>query len=216
MVKNRNLLILGAGGHAKSVADAAESSGWSFRGFLTSETRALEDNEIGNLKDLDSVDLSDTFVALGIGTNFTRNDAFEHTLSRFPNLKLVSIIHSTAWVSPTAELGLGSVVLAHASVGPHSIVGRGCIINTGATFDHDSRMGDFASLGPGSHTGGNVRIGDRSMIGLNSGIIQGRTVGRDTVIGAGSVVTEDIGDEVVALGSPCRTVRSRQVTDLYY
>jgi sugar O-acyltransferase (sialic acid O-acetyltransferase NeuD family) len=216
MVKNRNLLILRAGGHAKSVADAAESTGWLVRGFISSETRNLGCSGLRNLKDLDSVDLSVTFLALGIGTNFTRNDALEHTLSRFPDLKLVSIIHSTAWVSPAAELGLGSVVLAHASVGPHSIVGRGCIINTGASLDHDSRMGDFASLGPGSRTGGSVTIGDRAMIGLNSGIIQGRTVGRDTVIGAGSVVTEDIEDEVVALGSPCRTVRSRQVTDPYY
>jgi len=77
-------------------------------------------------------------------------------------------------------------------------------------------MGDFASLGPGSRTGGNVSIGQRSVLGLQAGILQGRTIGEDTVVGAHSLVVEDIPPLSVAMGAPCRVTRSREWDENYY
>ena len=93
---------------------------------------------------------------------------------------------------------------------------EGSLINTGASLDHESVLEAFASLGPGAHTGGGVAIGQRSVIGLNAGILQGRNVGADSVIGAQSLVTSDIESGVVAVGSPARAIRTRQREDTCY
>lgn len=215
-MEGRNLVILGAEGHARLVAETAEISGWKVTGLISPQPTSLADNRFEVMSNIEQVNPLTTFLALGIGSNFRRDQALKEVLRVHPGVAIVSIVHPTASVSPSAKLETGSVLLAHASVGPQSVVGRGCILNTGASLDHDSKMGDFASLGPGARTGGNVNIGDRTMIGLNSGILQGRSVGHDSVIGAGSLVTEDIESEVVAWGSPCRVIRSRQITDPYY
>jgi acetyltransferase-like isoleucine patch superfamily enzyme len=109
-----------------------------------------------------------------------------------------------------------AVVLAQASVGPLSVVGVGGLLNTGASLDHESTIGKFASLGPGAHTGGKVIIGARAMVGLNAGVLQGISVGADTVIGAQSLVRQDIPEGVVAYGVPCKPVRARSTSDIYY
>ena len=142
--------------------------------------------------------------------------AFEEVLSVFPQAQFPSIVHSSAWVSPTASLGRGAVVLAQASVGAGSTLGAGALINTGASLDHDSTLADFASLGPGARTGGKTLIGPRTMLGLQAGILQGRNIGEDTVVGAHSLVIESIPPLSVAIGTPCRVTRSREWDENYY
>jgi acetyltransferase-like isoleucine patch superfamily enzyme len=118
-------------------------------------------------------------------------------------------------VSPSATLEAGTIVLAQASVGPFATTGRGALLNTGSSLDHESKLDDFASLGPGSHTGGQVFIGARTMVGLNAGVLQGISIGSDTVIGGQSLVRTDIPAGTVAFGVPCAPVRSRLATDIY-
>ena len=92
----------------------------------------------------------------------------------------------------------------------------GALLNTGSSLDHDSFLAHFASLGPGARTGGNVRIAERTVIGLNAGMLQGVSIGSDTVVGAHSFVNKDMPAATVAYGVPATPVRRRQRNDRYY
>ena len=210
------LVVIGSSGHAQSVLEAADSAGFVIDGTISTEN---SDGDIGFaslLSALHDIDLVTTALALGHGVNHVRFRAFEEVLSVFPQAQFPPIVHSSAWVSPTASLGRGAVVLAQASVGSGSTLGAGALINTGASLDHDSTLGDFASLGPGARTGGNTLIGPRTMLGLQAGILHGRTIGEDTVVGAHSLVVEDIPALSVAMGIPCRVTRCREWDENYY
>ena len=209
-------MVIGSSGHAQSVVEAADSAGFVVDGTISTEN---SDGDIGFaslISALRDIDLVTTALALGHGVNHVRFRAFEEVLSVFPQAQFPPIVHSSAWVSPTASLGRGAVVLAQASVGSGSTLGVGALINTGASLDHDSTLGDFASLGPGARTSGNALIGPRTMLGLQAGILQGRTIGEDTVVGAHSLVVEDIPALSVAMGIPCRVTRSREWDENYY
>ncbi len=211
----KNLIVIGVGGHAGSVADAARSAGFTIVGFFDgSGDRTAGEREA--LDSLNGVDLEATGFVLGIGANFSREDAYATIKNSYPGAQFPVIAHSSAWVSPSANLAEGAVVMSMASIGPGCSVGVGSLVNTGSSLDHDSTMGSFASLGPGARTGGNVTIGERTVIGLNAGILQGISVGSDTVIGAHSLVNEAMRDSVVAYGTPVTVVRKRQRDDRYY
>ena len=214
MSDSGELVLLGDGGHAASVAEAAESVGFAVVEFfgLPSETESTE----GLISRIRSLDLGTTALALGIGPNFLRAKIHAVVTSQFPKASFPSIVHQTAWLSPSAEIASGVTLLAHSSAGPNARLGLGSLVNTGASLDHDGKLGDFASLSPGARTGGNVTIGSRTMIGLQAGILQGRTVGEDSVVGAQSLVLDDIPSLSVAVGSPCRVIRSRERDERYY
>ena len=211
-----NLMIVGAGGHALSVADAALSAGWTVVGFYSPDGTGPASILGPVLSSLDALDLSETAFALGIGTNHSRETVAQNISNRFPQAEIVSVAHATAWVSSHATIHPGAVILAHSSVGPGSTVGRGALLNTGASLDHESSLGDYASLGPGARTGGNVSIGERTMIGIQAGIQHGVMVGSDCVVGAHSLVNSDLDSNIVAWGTPATTVRTRLKDDPYY
>ena len=211
----RQLVILGHGGHAKSVADAAESAGFAVIGFLGLAEGQQPNYGSSALQSLEDIDLESTEIALGIGANFIREQAAADVVSSHPRARFVTIIHVTAWVSPLAEISPGSVVLAHAAAGPGAKLGFGAVLNTGSSLDHDSTLQSFASLGPGARTGGDVSIGERTAIGLQSGVLQGRGVGRDSVVGAKSLVTRNIPDLTVAWGTPCTPMKGRKAEDAH-
>lgn len=211
-----NLIVVGAGGHALSVADAALSAGWTVVGFYSPNGTGPASTLSPVLSSLDSLDLSDTAFALGIGTNHSRETVAQDISKRFAQTEIVSVVHAAAWVSSHATVNPGAVIFAHTSVGPGSTVGRGALLNTGASLDHESSLGDYASLGPGARTGGNVSVGERTMIGIQAGIVHGVTVGSDCVVGAHSLVNSDLDSNIVAWGTPAKPVRPRLKDDPYY
>jgi len=212
----QRLVIVGSSGHSRSVAEAAESAGFTIESLIDIAGNTGDQSLNSAISELEAYDETSIGFALGMGTNFFRARAYKEILARLPAAHFPGIIHSQAWVSPSALIGHGTVVLAHASVGSRSSVGLGGLVNTGASLDHDSTMNDFASLGPGARTGGNTSIGMRTMVGLQSGILQGRAVGDDTLIGAHSLVTEDIPSLSVAMGTPARVTRTRESDESYY
>lgn len=199
-----------------AVWDACQSAGFTPIGFVDPTEGSSRVEGLPVVRDLSGINLTHVDVALGIGHNFTREQAATELIKRYPNVRMPAIVHRTAWVSPSATLDAGTVVMAQASVGPFATTGRGALLNTGASLDHESRVDDFASLGPGAHTGGQVVIGARTMVGLNAGILQGIAIGPDTVIGGQSLVRRDIPAGTIAFGVPCAPVRTRLATDLYY
>lgn len=212
----KNLIILGIGGHALSVADAVLSAGWKLGGFYSPEG-SDRSSALGSVfTTLDSVEFADTAFALGIGTNYSREDVATDLIKKFPQVEIVSVIHASASVSSFATVKPGAVILAHAVVGPGSTVGRGALLNTGASLDHESTLEDFSSLGPGAYTAGNVSVGKRTMVGMKAGIVQGIRIGQDSVVGAHSLVKSNLGDNVMAWGIPARVQRIRSREQPYY
>ena len=209
------IAVIGAGGHALSVLDAAASGGFEPVAFVD----PLKVGILCGLPVVASVsDLDDTVadLALGIGANFLRQVEYERLIDAAPKYRFPAIIHRSAWVSPTASIGAGAVVLSMASVGANCVVGIGAVMNTSSSLDHSSQILGFSSLGPGAHTGGEVRIGERTMVGLNAGIFPRLIVGNDSVVGAHSMLKEDLGGHSVSFGVPATVTRRRATNEPYF
>ena len=210
----RRMVIIGDGGHAASVSDAAAGQGFDVVQLVdVSSADGSFDSLIMKLGQLDVAEIS---LGLGLGINFVRRQAYNSILMKFPTTHFPPIVHPTASVSPSAHMGPGSVALAHSHIGAQSHVSPGAVLGVGASVDHGSSLGEFVSLGPGARIAGDVSIGRRTVIGLQAGILQGRTVGEDSVVGAQSLVIEDIPSLSIAVGSPCRVIRAREWDERYY
>lgn len=213
-MKPRRLVVLGDGGHANSVAEAAETMGYEISALL--EIGRPGESFESVISALEQFPAEIFPAALGLGTNFLRQGLHSVASARNPNRRFPAIVHATAWVSPTATLGDAVTLLSHSTLGAGSRLAVGALLQSGASLDHDSAIGPFGSLGPGARTGGNVVIGDRTAIGLGASILHRRAVGKDSVIGANSLVLEDIADFKVAFGSPVQVARSRVWDEPYY
>lgn len=213
---NRQLYIIGAGGHAASVANVALSAGYTIGAFLDARKAGqrllgadvLDPSQIGS-GEIDPV------YAIAIGDNATRKRVFEQISAAQPAAQFPPLIHASASLGVRSELGDGSVVMPNSTIGPNAEVGQGCIVNTNAALDHDGQLGDFGSLAPGVVVGGNVSIGPLSAISIGAVVKHGLSIGRNTVIGAASYVHHDIADDTLAYGTPCRPVAQRAEGDPY-
>ena len=210
------LLILGAGGHAKVVAETAIASGFaSSLAFLDDAYSSADSSSsflgwpvlgslISSLDEGFSSDFDAAVVAIG------------HALVRLrwiQNLQdagyqLPVLIHPTAMVSPSSQLGPASVVFAQVAVQPHASIGTGVILNTGCSVDHDAQISDGVHICPGARVAGEVKIGDRSWIGIGASVIQQVSIGSDVTVGAGAAVIRDLPNSVTAVGVPARFVYS--------
>jgi sugar O-acyltransferase (sialic acid O-acetyltransferase NeuD family) len=168
---NRTLLVLGAGGHGKSIADSALSAGeWTSVLFLDDAwpqvTEALGCEVVGKVADLALVADRGQGAIAAVGNNSVREE-WIGVIER-AGIELVSIVHPSAWVSSSATLGAGTAVMAGAVVGTGSAVGRGVIINANATVDHDVVMEELSHIGVGVQLAGGVRIGARAWLQAGS------------------------------------------------
>lgn len=210
MTTGEPIIVLGAGGHGRVVADVARSQGWAIVGFLddapnldSSKIWGLEVFSLARLQ-MDRPQLLRVAVALGVGDNGARERAHARLLES--GLRVVSVVHARAVVAPTASLGIGTVVMANASINPDAMLGKGCIINTGAVVEHDCRLGNYVHLSPNAALGGSVTIGDRSHLGLGAVALPGIKIGSDVRIGAGAAVIGDTEDGKTLVGVPARPV----------
>lgn len=217
----RNILIIGSGGHARVVLDAIRAgTGLNPVGFLDDHRpygAIIDDLPVlgatDRLQDVGRELSAGAIVA--IGANYTRRTIVERIESARNSVEWLTVIHPSAVISTTANIGAGSIVMAGCVINPNVVLGNHVIVNTHSSIDHDSTMGDFSSTGPGVATGGNTRIGHGSYIGIGATLIHGTSVGIDSVIGAGAVVLDRIGDLSVAYGTPARIVKSRSRDDAY-
>jgi sugar O-acyltransferase (sialic acid O-acetyltransferase NeuD family) len=203
-----SIYVFGAGGHGKVVADAARSAGMVVAGFLDDDPERVG-REVLGIKVLGGLDLvphlvgaGPTAIALGLGINSVRRAVASRC--RLAGATLLTVIHRTASIAQSAEIGAGTVVLAGAAVNPDARVGEGVIVNTGAVVEHDCEIGAYAHLSPNAAIGGGVRLGELTSLGLCAVVLPGLTVGAGTVVGAGAVVTRPLPANAVAMGVPAR------------
>ncbi len=167
----------------------------------------------------EAVELSDAYACrsffVAIGDNWARWKIAQRLAATVDDIEFPAVVHPSVLVSRSARIGPGSVIMAGSIVATNAIVGEGCIVYTASTVNHDCRMDDYASISPGVHLGGGAAIGMRSSIGIGSTLREKISIGRDSVIGAGSVVLDDIPDDTVAYGVPAKVIRRRAADEKY-
>jgi len=205
-----DVIIVGAGGHSKVVADAAVRAGFSIRGFVDdrASTAPLPDYQlIGTIADLTDMQSlhGRTKIAIAIGDNRTRMQVAE--ILALPPERYATVIDPSAVVSQHASIAEGTVVLQGAIVNAGTVVGQHAILNTGSTIDHDCRIGNYAHVSPGANIAGGVVVGEGAHLGIGTCAIPCCSVGAWSVVGAGAAVVKDIPEKCVAVGVPARAIR---------
>lgn len=125
------------------------------------------------------------------------------------SLNPVTIIHPSAVISKSAEIGRGCLICPGVIIGPGAKIGDHTILNSAVTIDHDSLIQENVIMGAGVHLPGYVKVLSDTFIGVGSCSVNGVTIGHNCLIGAGSVVTRDIPDNVIAAGVPAREIKKR-------
>lgn len=190
----KNVVVFGAGGHAKVIADIIKLEGNRVVAFLDDNINLPISN--GPINSFDKY-LDCEFI-IGIGENAVREK-----LSKL-NVKWHTAIHPRAIVSKSAVLGEGTVVMAGAIVNPNARIGKHCIINTGSIIEHDNLIGNFTHVSVGAKLGGTVVVGNNVFIGIGSVIKNNVSITKKSIIGAGAVVIHNIEKEGIYVGVPAR------------
>lgn len=192
---NKKVVIIGAGGHGKVIADIVRASGDEMVGFLDDD---LDRKPLGPISDYSKYDLE--FV-IGIGNADVREE-----LSSLP-CKWYTAVHPSAVISPETVIGEGTVIMPNAVVNAGSIIGQHCIVNTGAIVEHDNRIDDFAHISVGVRMGGTVHIGKKTWVGIGATVINNINICDNCIIGAGAVVIRDILKKGTYIGIPARMIK---------
>jgi len=198
------LLVVGAGGHAKVVIDAAEEAGLDIAGVVGAPGDAPE--ILGHPVSHDRAGLSADAFVVAIGDNATRSRIFNEYLAA--GFAPASVVHPSAIVGRQALIGDGAFVAAGVVINAGARIGADAILNTGCTVDHDCIVGEHAHIGPQAALCGSVTLGEGVLLGVGSCASPGVSVGEWTVVGAGAAIVDDLPAHAVCVGVPARPVRS--------
>ena len=202
----QSLILVGGGGHCKSVIDVAESAGYNILGILDMPEdvgkQVLDHKVIGTDDDIPQyVDKAEFIITVG----FIKNPATRIILYnkvKEAGGKLATIIASTAHVSKYSTIGEGTVVMHQAFVNAGAHIGANCIINTFCNIEHDAQIGDQCHISTGTMVNGDCKIGERVFVGSQSVLANGITIGDDIIVGAASYVRKSISDKGIYAGNP--------------
>ena len=194
------LIIIGASGHGKVIADIAVRNGYTDIAFL-------DDDE--NLKDCAGFPVigktceaklmsGDKIVAIG-------NAKIREQIQS--EIDTVTLIHPNAVISRRVTIGSGSVVMAGAVINSDVVIGDGCIINTGASVDHDCKINSYAHISVGAHVAGTCEIGKGAWVGAGAIVINNLSICSDCMVGAGTVVIRNIDEPGTYVGVPSKRVK---------
>ena len=207
IIMKDKLIIIGASGHGKVVADIAiKMNKWQSIAFLDDDesiktSMGLE--VIGRTADAFTYkDEADFFVA--IGSNTTREKIQEKLIEQ--GINVICLIHPSAVIGTNVEIGFGSVVMAGVVINSSSRIGNGCIINTSSSLDHDNMIEDYVHISPGVRTAGSVSIGKGTWLGIGSVVSNNVNMCSGCKVGAGAVVVKDITKPGTYVGVPVRKI----------
>lgn len=203
MIDSKRLVIVGASGHGKVVADIAVRCGYCDIVFLDDSDEAVECAGfpvVGKASDIASLsDGAEFIVAIG-------NAEVRKRIQSRINDSIATLVHPSAVIGRGAKIGRGSVVMAGVVINPYAQIGEGCIINTCASVDHDCIVDDYAHISVGAHLAGSVHVGERAWVGIGATVSNDISICSDCVIGAGAVVVKDISEPGTYIGVPARAL----------
>ena len=210
-------VLVGAGGHARSVAAAVRAAGVLDLVAATDPDDARTGTTLDGVPVVGTDDrlpdlLADGVTAAvigvgGVGDNGLRTRLW--TVLGELGFALPPVVHPAATLADGVELGAGTVILAGARIGPGAAVGANVIVNTGAIVEHDCRVEDHVHVASGAVLGGDVTLREGAHAGLGAVVLQGLTVGGGAVVGAGAVVVRDVPPGVTVVGVPATSSAPR-------
>lgn len=213
----KNIVLFGGGDHVQYSIDIIEKEGkYKIIGIIDSiqDIGSILYNYtvIGRQENILTL-VSDYKIDCGIitvGDNWTRKAIFDDIVKRVPSFNFVNAIHPSTIIGNNVKIGVGVISMAGVIFNPGAKIGNFTFFATGAQIEHDCEICDYASISAGSIMGGHVRIGKFSAITLNVTIMDRLDIGKNTVVGSGSLVTKSLPDNVLAYGNPAKIIRSRK------
>lgn len=205
------ILVLGAGGHGKSVVGVLLASGSSVAGILVDSPEKWGQQIqgvpiLGPISDLSGY--PDCTAVIALGENAARRSVAE----RFPDARWATVLYPQAYINPTARIGLGTVVFPGAIIGADVILGNHVIVSGNTTVGHDAVLDDYAQAAPGVQIAGEARIGRAAMLGIGSVVCPKVHIGEEAILAAGAVAVKDIPAGARAFGVPARLEQAKRHT----
>lgn len=205
-METKKLILVGGGGHCKSVIDVAESAGFQILGILDSlenvGKNVLGYPIVGSDEQIENYSREALFiVTVGHIKDADLRIKLHQKIDKLGGT-LALIIASTAHVSRYANIELGTVIMHNAVVNAAANIGKGCIINTFANIEHDAKIGNYCHISTGAMVNGNCIIGSETFLGSQSVIVNGVEITERCVIGAGSLVRKNLMQKGIYSGNP--------------
>lgn len=197
------LIIIGASGHGKVVADIAVLNGYKDIVFLDDDESINECAGfpiVGKTKEAKELE-GDKIVAIG-------NSATREKIQS--EIETVTLIHPNAVIGRRVSLGKGTVIMAGAVINSDTEIGDGCIINTSSSVDHDCKVGNYAHVAVGAHLCGTVMVGNNTWIGVGASILQNVYICDNSIVGAGAVVVKNIEQAGTYVGIPAKKINTNK------
>ena len=207
-----DLLVYGAGGHAKVVIEAAQRQGVHECFGIVDDDPEVRGERILGVEVLGGEEALGKLVSergrefgfvVALGSNAVRAEIAAKLTGM--GLRGRVVAHPASAVGREVVLGEGTVVIG-AMLNPGSVIGGHCILNTHCSVDHDCRIGDVVHVGPGARLCGTVTVGSGTFVGAGAVVLENLKVGENCVIGAGAVVTRNLQDGAKVVGVPARAV----------
>lgn len=200
----KEVLLIGCGGHARSLIDLVQISGFKAAGIYDEHFKARE--EVSGVKLLGGPDAmpDEVTLVLAIGNSHKRADFFNCYTKRILEQNLV---HPSAVIARHSELGSSNQIFARAVVNPEAVLGKNNIINTGAILEHEVRVGSHCHIAVGAILLGRVSVGDFCFIGAGSVVKDGVSICDGVTVGANSFVNESITIPGTYVGGPARKIK---------
>jgi len=195
------MILYGASGHGKVIAEIAEELQVPIRGFVDGNRTIKE--IIGYNVIANSAELLVGDAVISIGNNKIRKKIAENNL----HLNYCCLVSPRSNISKRITMGAGTVVMMGVTINSSVTIGEHCIINTNASVDHDCIIHDYVHISPNVGLAGNVEIGEGTHVGIGSTVIQGIKIGKWCTIGAGAVVIKDVPDYAVVVGNPAKIIK---------
>lgn len=205
---NKSVIIIGASGHGKVIADIIMKSGDIVVGYLDDNIKCGrivgKFPVLGEISDYKKY-LCHSFV-IGIGDCRLRTALAK----KLAGVSWYTAIHPTAVISDiNVKVGEGTVVMANTVLSVDTSIGMHCIINTGAIVEHDSKIQDYVHISVGVKVAGNVAIGNTTCVGIGAVVINNISICPNCMIGAGAVIIKDINEEGTYVGVPAKKINRK-------
>ena len=193
----KKVIIFGASGHARVIADIIKKSNDEVVGFLDDNVeiqgKTIFDGKIvlGDTSEEFVKKYSNCFFIIGIGSNKVRKVISE----KYPNLKWYTAIHPSSIIGSNVTIDEGTAIMAGTVINTGTIIGKHCIVNTSSSLDHDNILEDYVHISPGAHLAGTVKISEGTWICAGVTVINNITIGKNNIVGSGATVIRSIVEE---------------------
>jgi sugar O-acyltransferase (sialic acid O-acetyltransferase NeuD family) len=185
-------IIVGSGGHARSILDTLVN----FEGtelFVLSHPDVPTNFEATLISEADAIqNQADFSFVIGIGKRSIRNRVIPKLLDVVSLKRFPPVIHPTAYISKSAQIGFGSQILGQSYIGPNTVIGNFALLNTRVVIEHDSKIGHQSVISPGVIVAGSTSIGENCFVGIGAKITNDVSIGSGSTISANVFVSRDL------------------------